>query len=155
MIELAQFWRLHHPSIAQRTFVEFKEEYLADIEVRVGLTRHYEDLKSKVGIICQTFGDRLPATISRAEALGYLKVLGKGSRTILNFKRAACNYFNWLVEKQVLTENPFGSIKKRQLPRKKKEIEFLKHGKWRGTCELVSATTRSWWPTRSFNSLQA
>ena len=126
LVEQARFWRLHHPEKTQASLSEWKGPFLADVEARLGKTRHWEDLSSRVSILCQAFGPRLPATVTRVEALDYLKALGLSGRTILNQKRAACNFFAWLIEKGVVAENPFGGIKKRQLPKvAANEIRFL------------------------------
>lgn len=128
LAEIANFWRLHHPLHAARKLTEFVPAFLKDIEVRLGKTRHHEDLESRLRLLGTAFGDRIPATITRAEALAYLKGLGKKGRTVLNQKRAACNFFNYLLQPEVgaIVINPFGGIKRRQLPKvETNEIHFL------------------------------
>lgn len=131
--EMARFWRLHHPQVATLAIKEWLQPFLDALEARAGKkTRHYRDLKSRLGQFNMVFGDRLPATITRQEIMDYLLDLAKGDdaregRGVLNQKRAICNFFGWLVvDKRVLTTNPAAGIKKRQLPKPAmREIGFL------------------------------
>jgi hypothetical protein len=125
-VEQAKFWRLHHPRDVTKQVKEYVPDFLADVEVRLGKTAHYRDLKTRLRIFCRTFGDRLPATITRDEGLTYFKSLKLKGRTILNHKRAACNLFNFILSKGGIPANPFGGMKRRELPRvERNEIRFL------------------------------
>ncbi len=126
-IELARFWRLHHPQAATSTIAELAPDFLEWVKARVGQTRHYDDLKSRLKLFCDIFGARLPATITREEFMAYLLGMGKGGRTVLNQKRAIVNFFNWLThDKKLLQSNQLAGIKKRQLPKDTpKEIRYL------------------------------
>jgi hypothetical protein len=127
LLELARFWRVHHPRSATATVAELVPQFRTWVESRLGKTRHLEDLKSRLHLFGGKFGERLPATITRAEFLDYLLSLGKAGRTVLNQKRAVVNFFNWLVDDaKVLATNPLAGIKKRALPKDvPKEIAFL------------------------------
>lgn len=126
MLALARFWRLHHPQEATATIAQLVPRFLAWVSARLGQERHYQDLDSRLGLFGQRFGERLPATFTRAEFLEYLLSLGKAGRTVLNQKRAVINFFNWLVQERVIGANPLAGIKKRQLPKSvAKEIAFL------------------------------
>lgn len=123
---MADFWRLHHPRQAASPLRDLIPAFLAEIEARNGKTRHHSDLKSRLSMFAAVMGDRLPATVTRNEILGYLLNLGKGGRTVLNQKRAICTFFNWLLEKSIIETNPAGGIKRRLLPKfHGKEIGFL------------------------------
>ena len=82
MIEIAKFWRLHHPDKPKRKLAELLQAFLADVKVRNGEGRHYSDLKSRVGaFIAASFGDRYADTITRQE------VLNCGRRRMMSFSR--------------------------------------------------------------------
>ncbi len=127
MLELAKFWRLHHPQAATLTIAAHVPTFVAWAKSRLGYTRHVGDLKSRLDIFVRRFGERLPATYTRGEFLEYLLSLGKAGRTVLNQKRVVVNFFNWLVEvAKVIPTNPLAGIKKRSLPKDvPKEIAFL------------------------------
>jgi hypothetical protein len=126
--DLARFWRTHHPLTVVKRVRELAPIYLADLMARLGKTAHYEDLKSRVGnLLVSRFGDRIPETITRQEAMAWLKEQPGMGRTILNLKQSACAFFNWLRGEAHVTHNPFEGIKRRQLPKKisANEIRFL------------------------------
>lgn len=128
MLELAKFWRLHHPDKPKRRLRELMEAFLEDVKLRHGEGAHYRDLKSRGrAFIKAGFGERYAETVTRQEILGYVKGLDAVPRTMRNHKTAVCEFFNWLVQDQFeLTVNPAAGIKKRMLPKEvKKEIEFL------------------------------
>ena len=128
MLELAKFWRLHHPEKPKRRLRELMEAFLADVRLRHGDGAHYRDLKSRGrAFIAAGFGERYADTVTRQEILAYVKSRDCAPRTMRNHKTAVCEFFNWLVQDQFeLTANPAAGIKKRMLPKEvKKEIEFL------------------------------
>jgi len=57
LIELARFWRLHHPETTQRRLGEWQADFYKDVEGRLGHTRHWDDLRSRIAILCRTFGE--------------------------------------------------------------------------------------------------
>jgi hypothetical protein len=74
MIELAKFWRLHHPDKPKRKLAELMHAFLEDVKLRHGEGRHYRDLKSRGGAFIATgFGERYPETVTRQEILAYVK----------------------------------------------------------------------------------
>lgn len=128
LVEVAKFWRLHHPKNPKRKLGELFDEFMADVKCRLGEERHYHDLKSRGQIfIAAGFGSRYADTITRQEILDYVMGLPEASpRTKRNHKTTICALFNWLLDRQHVTANPAAGIKKRMLPREpKKEIEFL------------------------------
>lgn len=129
LIEVAKFWRLHHPDKPKRKLAGLFEAFLADVKTRQGEGRHHSDLKSRGGAFIRAgFGERYPDTVTRQEILTYVKELPEAApRTMRNHKTAICEFFNWLVqEEHEITVNPAAGIKKRMLPKEtKKEIEFL------------------------------
>ncbi len=128
LIDAAKFWRLHHPRQETKLIGELVSGFLEDVEHRVGKTRHWEDLKSRLlnGLFSEKFEKRLPETVTRHEIMDYLKSHPGAGRTVLNEKRAICNFFGFLLQGGIVTQNPAGGIKKRQLPKiDTKEIEFL------------------------------
>lgn len=128
MLELAKFWRLHHPEKPKRRLRELMDAFLADVKLRHGDGAHYRDLKSRGrAFIAADFGERYADTVTRQEILAYVKGIDCAPRTMRNHKTAVCEFFNWLVQDQFeLTANPAAGIKKRMLPKEvKKEIEFL------------------------------
>jgi integrase len=137
LLEVARFWRLHHPEKKTETLADWAPRFFEAIQNRVGDTRHPRDLKSRVGIFLRAgFGARLPATVSRKEVLDYLlkrvpppKGQDKVSpRTRGNHKAAIHNFFAWLLEEaEVILSNPVDGITERQLPKVvRKEVQFLK-----------------------------
>lgn len=129
LIEIAKFWRLHHPDKPKRKLAELLQAFLADVKVRHGEGRHYSDLKSRGGMfIAAGFGGRYADTVTRQEVLTYVRELPDAApRTKRNHKTAICEFFNWLVQEvHEIAANPAAGIKKRMLPKEiKKEIEFL------------------------------
>ncbi len=135
LLEVARFWRLHHPEKKTETLNDWAPRFLKAIENRGGETRHPKDLKSRVGTFLRAgFGERLPATVTRQEVLTHLleslpPPKGKvraAPRTRGNHKAAIHNFFAWLVEQNVLPANPVDGITKRQLPKVvHKEVVFL------------------------------
>jgi hypothetical protein len=139
-VDLARFWRLHHPRHAAAKLRELAPGFLEWVKARNGETRHYQDLRSRIGPVqnrstgavrdtpfLSRFGDRLPATVSREEFLAWLLTIGKAGRTVLNQKRAVVNFFNYLVDvAKIIPTNQLAGIKKRALPKAvPKEIAFL------------------------------
>lgn len=130
LVEVAKFWRLHHPTEVKLHVSELLVRFLADVSSRNGEGRHLSDLKSRgQAFVLAGFGNRYPDTITREEILSYLRgMTGKvAPRTIRNHKTMVCEFCNWLVqEAQVIQTNPAACIKKRMLPKDvSKEIEFL------------------------------
>jgi integrase len=128
LVDVARFYRIHHPLGGVARVRELIPLMLAWMETRLGKTRHYEDIDSRLGIFSKKFGDRLPQTLTREELLNYLLNIDSKGRTILNHKRALVNFLNWMTEQrpQIIPVNPLAGVKKRQLPKlDTKEIEFL------------------------------
>lgn len=129
LIEVAKFWRLHHPEKPKRNLAELSLAFLDDVKFRHGEGRHYSDLKSRIGIfLAAGFERRYADTVTRQEVLTYLKERPNAApRTKRNHKAAICEFFNWLVQEvHEIAANPAAGIKKRMLPKEeKKEIEFL------------------------------
>ncbi len=127
LVDAAKFWRLHHPLQATKLIGELVPIFLEDVERRVGRTRHWSDLKSRLnGPFSARFAKQIPETVTRQEVMDYLKEFKGAGRTVLNEKRAICNFFSYLVQEGFVTQNVAGGIKKRQLPKiDAKEIRFL------------------------------
>jgi integrase len=126
LLEVARFWRLHHPEKKTETLSQWAPRFLTAIQTRVGETRHPKDLKSRVGAFLRAgFGDRLPATVTRQDVLGFLLEsipppkdrTSASPRTRANHKAAIYNFFSWLLEQSVITANPVDGITRRQLPK--------------------------------------
>ncbi len=129
LVDVARFWRLHHPETPKAKLGELLPEFLSDLKVRVGEGRHHDDRVSRLSAFVRAnFSERYPETVTRADVLGYVKGLQDvAPRTRRNHKTAIVEFFNWLVEKQYLLVNPAAGIRKRHLPKEKKqEIRFLK-----------------------------
>ena len=74
LVELAKFWRLHHPDTPKRKLAELARLFLESVKLRQGEGRHLSDLKSRVGaFVAAGFGDRYADTISRQEILAYVR----------------------------------------------------------------------------------
>jgi hypothetical protein len=130
LVDAARFYLLHHPEAAKLTVEQWIPEFLANVKQRLGETRHLSDLKCRLnGAFLEKFGTRLPETIVRREILDFLLGLKQAGRTVLNTKRTICNFFSYLREREVISSNPAGGIKKRQLPKVVvQEIRFLSLG---------------------------
>ena len=138
LADLARFWRAHHPLQAVVRVSAAADLFLAATKARLGETAGYEDLKSRVGMFVDAFGERIPETISRGEFLRWLDSkpakwrgvsrLAPSGRSILNLKQSACRFFNWMraQEPAFVTHNPAGGITRAQLPKiAANEIRFL------------------------------
>ena len=128
LVEVARFWRLHHPEQETPTITSLFEAFLADVEERLGKERHYSDLKSRGSrFVAAGFGERYPETVTRQEILDYLRQIPEAApRSRRNHKTTICEFFNWLVDKKHAQVNPAAGIKKRMLPREQRqEIRFL------------------------------
>lgn len=69
LVEIAKFWRRHHPDKPKENLAELFPKFLQDVEDRLGKERHWSDLKSRGGIFLKTYGTRYPDTISREDVL--------------------------------------------------------------------------------------
>lgn len=128
LLEVARFWRLHHPDQPKRRLAALFLAFLEDVKLRHGEGLHFSDLKSRGNAFLSAgFGERYAGTVTRHEILGYVKGLDAAPRTMRNHKATVCEFFNWLVqEAHELAVNPAAGIKKRMLPKETtKEIEFL------------------------------
>lgn len=133
MVDVAKFWRLHHPLADKKKVESLVNDFLAAIELSHEKKRHWSDLRSRLGMFVKAgFGGRYPDTVTRDEVLNYVTTLKNqdGSkaeaRTQRNHKTSICTFFNWLLDKKLITVNPAGGIKKRMLAKEvPKEIEYL------------------------------
>jgi integrase len=129
LIEVAKFWRLHHPDKPTEKLGVLYTEFMADLAVRLGEKRTYSDRKSRLtAFLAAGYADRYPNTVTREEIFAYLSGLpGVVPRTKRNHKIAICEFFNWLVEKGKMASNPASGIKKGKFGKEvRKEIKFLK-----------------------------
>lgn len=128
LIDVARFWRRHHPEKPKAKLSALKELFLADLEMRLGKERHWSDRSSRLNkFMAAGFAERYPETVERAEIMAYLRDMPDAApRTRRNHKNALSEFFGWLVDQQHTPSNPAAGIKKRMLPREeKKEIRFL------------------------------
>lgn len=124
----AAFYLKHHPAGEVVTIEVARERFLTALQQLRGKDHHYQDLKTRTAAVVRAFAGRDPNTITRPEAMAFLLALPQKPRGLLNYKRAACNFFNWMLTTQppLIEANPFGGIKRKQLPKiLQKEIEFL------------------------------
>lgn len=122
----AQFYMQQNPMGKVVLLEEGRELFLAQREKLVGKTRHWKDLKWRTAAFAKAYPGRPAASIVRKEAMEYLLNLKADPRGKLNHKRALCAWGNWMIEAGVRTDNPFGGIKRKQLPKiLLKEVEFL------------------------------
>ncbi len=154
LVELARFWRTHHPSKVIYTVGQLVEIFLERLKKRVGDTRHVGDMSARLrGRFVDVFGSRYPESIQRKEIIDFLlskKIVPKSiallrdesaqvrtssgqpqmtaasARSVLNDKQAVCNFFGYLLEREIIKVNPAAGIRRRQLPTiLTKEIKFL------------------------------
>lgn len=133
LVEVARFWRLHHPEHAKQTLAELLGDFLAETKRLHGQSdldtdsRHISDLKSRLGaFVAAGFGSRYPDTVSRGDILDYVSALPVAVRTKRNHKNALSIFFGWIKDRSLIAANPAGGIKRRLLGREvKKEIRFL------------------------------
>ncbi|HPO00641.1 MAG TPA: hypothetical protein PK879_08020, partial [Opitutaceae bacterium] len=133
MVDVAKFWRLHHPLADKKKIEALVNDFLAAIELSHEKKRHWSDLKSRLGMFVKAgFGGRYPDTVTRDEILNYVTTLKNqdGSkavaRTQRNHKTAICTFFNWILDRKLIEVNPAAGIKKRMLAKEvPKEIEYL------------------------------
>lgn len=128
LVDVARFWRRHHPEKPKAKLSALKDLFLADLESRLGKERHWSDRNSRLNkFLAAGFADRLPETVERSEIMAYLRDMPDAApRTRRNHKNALSEFFGWLVDQQHTPSNPAAGIKKRMLPREeKKEIRFL------------------------------
>ena len=138
LVEVARFWRLHHPEKPGENCRALYLRYIAEAEERFGprviggerrkKARHIDDLRSRVGAFVKTkFGDRFPETVTQKELLDYVTGLKDcEARTIRNHKNALSAFFGWIRDQQLIATSPAAGIRKRMLPKEeKKEIGFL------------------------------
>jgi hypothetical protein len=139
LVDVAKFWRLHHPEKALANCRELFGQYIEVVRRRSAsvqkktsngnsvLDRHVSDLKSRIKAFVDTpFGDRYPMSITQVEILKYVWEIPGAPRTKRNHKNALSAFFGWMAETGIISKNPAGGIERRQLPREiPKEIEFL------------------------------
>jgi integrase len=126
-VEVARFWRLHHPENPKQTLRDQFSQFLVEMEYKIGKGRYLKDLKSRVGaFVAGGFGTRYPETVSRRELVAYLKALSGEARTRRNHKGGLSTFFAWLLTREAVTSNPASGITKWDLPvGRRKEIRFL------------------------------
>lgn len=129
LVEVAKFWRLHHPIKPTEKLGALYDQFMADLAIRLGKDgRTYSDRKSRLGaFLAAGFKDRYPDTVTRKETLDYLSGIPEVvPRTKRNHKIAICEFFNWLVENGKMSANPAAGIKKGKFGKEvRKEIKFL------------------------------
>jgi hypothetical protein len=122
----ATYYLRHNPQGEVMTVEKARGQFLTQREQLVGKTRGYQDLDWRTAAFVKAFPGRAVASLTRGEAMTYLLGLPGTPRSKLNHKRALCTWGNWLIEAGLRPDNPFGGIKRKQLPKVlKKEIEFL------------------------------
>jgi hypothetical protein len=124
----ALFYLKHHPSGEVVSIEAARSRFLTAIERLRKKDHHYWDLRTRTSGLARAFAGRDPNTITRKEAMTWLLSLPQKPRGLLNYKRAACNFFNWMLAEDppLIDSNPFGGIKRKQLPKiLQKEVEFL------------------------------
>ncbi len=145
LVDVAKFWRLHHPETKRENLRELLSRYVNDARDRYGLPplsetndddeeelqrepRHLSDLRSRIGAFVATkFGERQPETISRREIIGYVRTLPDVSpRTRRNHKNALSAFFGWIRDQELIGASPAAGIRRRVLGKEKSnEIGFL------------------------------
>ena len=127
LVEVARFWRLHHPKHSKQKLREFLPVFLQDLRDKLGDGRYTRDLKSRVGAFIDAgFGERFAETVTHKEVVTYLKALKGEPRTRRNHKAGLSTFFAWLVAREEATSNPAGNVTKWELPvGRRKEIRFL------------------------------
>lgn len=123
----AQFYLKHNPTGEAVTLEKAREDFLAHHKLLVGdKSRGYKDYSWRTKAFVAKFPGRLAASIVRTEAIDYLLRVEGGARSKLNHKRALCRWGNWMLKRGIRTDNPFGGIKRDELPKVlAKEVEFL------------------------------
>ena len=128
LLDVAKFWRRHHPEKPVANLETLLPLFLADIEMRLGKGRTWSDRQSRVKAFLRAgFAARNPDTVDRDEILKYIRGIPDAEpRTKRNHKMAVCEFFNFLLDEKFVKGNPAAGIKKKMLPREvKKEIAFL------------------------------
>jgi hypothetical protein len=130
LVEIAKFWKLHHPDQTKAKLRAYLKEFLGDIEDKHGKKRYWHDLKSRVGTFLGAgFGERYAESVARRDITAYLKGLTSGARTKRNHRASIGAFFAWLLAREHVTINPARGISKWDLPvGPKKEIRFLTLG---------------------------
>lgn len=138
LVEIAKFWKLHHPDHTKAKLREYLKEFLGEIENKHGKKRYWHDLKSRVGTFLGAgFGERYAESVARRDITAYLKGLTCEARTKRNHRASIGAFFAWLLARERITSNPARGISKWDLPvGQKKEIRFL-------TLEQVSRYLRA------------
>jgi len=122
----AQFYARHNPKGEVVTLEIARSKFLEQRKLLVGDTRHYRDLDWRTAAFVTAHSGRPAASITRSETMTYLLNLKGEPRSKLNHKRALCTWGNWMIEAGIRADNPFGGIKRKQLPKVlHKEVEFF------------------------------
>lgn len=127
LVSVAQYYAKHHPATGALLLEDAISKCVEDAKRRLGETAHWKDLKTRLPKFGAVYPGRNVASITRAEVMAYLLSIRRGPRSVLNYKRAVCNLFNWLIGEGLLDVNPAAGIKRKKLPKIiRKEIVFLK-----------------------------
>lgn len=122
----ADFYVRHNPQGEVITLELGRTRFLEQRKKLVGETRHYKDLDWRTKAFVDAHPGRAAASPTRKEAMKYLLDLDCEPRGKLNHKRALCTWGNWMIEEGIRTDNPFGGIKRKQLPKVlHKEVVFM------------------------------
>lgn len=122
LVELAKFWRTHHPLGQHKTIAELVPIFLKQTLDRLGATKHTQDLKQRLAIYTAKFGDRYPGSMRRKELLDWLATkpsargLPASGRSVLNLKNSICTFHNWLIDEEVVAKNPIDNVRRHLLP---------------------------------------
>lgn len=128
VVVAANYYRKHHPAQGSVDVAKAVNLALGFVKSMHGdKSRHYSDLKSRLGRFAPAFSGRAITSLERGEILTWLRGLPLEPRGILNHKRAVCNFFNVLLDElKLVSVNPIAGLKKNKLPKViLKEVRFL------------------------------
>lgn len=81
--------------------------------------RYQDDLRSRLGIFCADFGDRIAADVATDEISGWLSGLDAAPVTVANYRRILSVLFNYAVSLKACADNPVDAAMK---PRVKESV---------------------------------
>ncbi len=133
----ARYYREHKAPVVRRTVTQVVDEHIADAKDRNVRPITLRDLDHRMGLFKGMFGDRLITEITKEDAEQWIRSRGKISNiTKKNYRVLGGGLFNFAIEKEYVSENPFARRTRRRHHEDEKLPECLS---WQDVTKLLNA----------------
>lgn len=133
----ARYYREHKAPVTRRSVAQVVDEHIADAKDRNVRPITLRDLDHRLGLFKGMFGDRLITEITKEDAEQWIRSRGEiSSITKKNYRVLGGGLFNFAIEKEYVTENPFARRTRRRHHEDEKLPECLS---WQDVTALLKA----------------